>query len=342
MPLKPEQLPASLARRCAGVVVLAGDEPLFVEEAADVVRATARAQGYDEREVHHLDGGDDWGRLHDVCATGSLFAQRRIVELRCAGLDAAAGGNLCDLAAHAGDDLLLLVITGALDSKVRKAKWFARLDAEAAVVYAWGLRSQDYPRWMGERLRAAGLRAEPEAVALLCERTEGNVQAAAQLIRQLSLLAVEGRVDAALVAEVSSDVARFDPFVVMDMVFAGEAARAVRGVRRLREEGVELPALVPGIAYVTRQWHGALMHLARNGDPAAATRAVGMFPPRSTALARALTRSRPVQVQRLMRQLSAIDLASKRGAADAAWNDLITWVSSAARPDMTGFLVQAT
>lgn len=342
MPLKPEQLSATLARRCAGVIVLAGDEPLFVEEAADTVRRVARDEGYDEREVHHLDGGDDWGRLHDACASGSLFAQRRIVEARCQNLDAAAAGALCEIGSRAGDDLLVLVIAGALDSRARKAKWFSRLDAEATVVYAWGLRSQDYSRWIGDRLRAARLRADAAAVALLCERTEGNVQAAAQLIRQLSLLAPDGQVDATLVAEVSSDVARFDPFVVMDMVFAGEAARAVRGVRRLREEGVELPALVPGIAYVTRQWHGALIHLARNGDPSAASRAVGMFPPRSTALMRALGRSRPAQVQRLLRQLAAIDTASKRGGADAAWNDLITWVSSAAKPDMTGFLVQAT
>jgi DNA polymerase-3 subunit delta len=342
MPLKPEQLQQQLARRCAGVVVLAGDEPLFVEEAADVVRRMAREQGFDEREVHHADADYDWGRLHDTCATGSLFSSRRVVELRCQGLDAAAGTTLCELAAHAGEDLLILVIAGALESRVRKAKWFSRLDAETTLVYAWGLRGGESGRWIQERLRAAGLRAEPEAIAMLAERTEGNVQAAAQLIRQLILLAPEGRVNLALVAEVSADVARFDPFAVMDLVFAGDAERAVRGVRRLREEGLELPAVVPGIAYVTRQWLGAHMQLARNGDANAAMRAVGVFPPRSQMLLRALQRTRPAQVQRLLRQLAGIDLASKQGGADAAWNDLITWVLSAARADMTGFLVNAT
>ena len=54
MQLRPEQLAALLAqldRPLAPLYLLHGDEPLLVIEAADAIRAAARKQGFEEREV---------------------------------------------------------------------------------------------------------------------------------------------------------------------------------------------------------------------------------------------------------------------------------------------------
>ena len=51
MQLKPEQLAQHLKKGLAPIYFIYGDELLLVQEAADAIRAAARAQGYSEREV---------------------------------------------------------------------------------------------------------------------------------------------------------------------------------------------------------------------------------------------------------------------------------------------------
>ena len=83
MALTPERLLAQLA---AGPLhpayLVAGQEPLHVLEAADAVRATARAQGIGEREVFEAEGNQrepDWDGLSASFRAPSLFSTRRLV-----------------------------------------------------------------------------------------------------------------------------------------------------------------------------------------------------------------------------------------------------------------------
>jgi DNA polymerase-3 subunit delta len=63
MQLRAEQLEAHLAKTLAPLYVIHGDEPLLALEAADAVRAAARARGYAEREVFTAERGFDWSEL---------------------------------------------------------------------------------------------------------------------------------------------------------------------------------------------------------------------------------------------------------------------------------------
>ncbi len=60
MRLSTEQLPQHLARGLAALYTIHGDEPLLALEAADRVRARARADGYSEREVLSVEPHFDW------------------------------------------------------------------------------------------------------------------------------------------------------------------------------------------------------------------------------------------------------------------------------------------
>ena len=107
------------------VHTVCGDEPFLVEEAAAAIRVAARAAGYDEREVFHAERGFDWGALAAAAASLSLFASRRLLELR---LPTAKPGDagaraLAEYCARPPDDTVLLVIAGKLDGNTRKSKW---------------------------------------------------------------------------------------------------------------------------------------------------------------------------------------------------------------------------
>lgn len=339
MPIRPDQLDAAL-RTPARAWIVAGEEPLLVEESADRVRGALRAEGFAEREQIPGEGKGDWDALYATLSAPSLFASRRIVEMRCEGLDGRGAAALTAAAEHAGEDAALLVVTGAFDSRTRKTKWFGELDRGFALVYAWRVASEELPRWIEQRLQARGLRASREAVAAIVACSEGHLLAAAQLIEQLR--ALQGRepapLDADAVWALGADMARFDPFSLMDRVFAGDGAGAVRAARSLRRGGTELPAITGGLAFVLRQWHEAQSAFARSGDARAATRSAKVFGPRARALERALGRSRAGHVQGLIRWLAEIDSAAKRGQAAAAWDDLLTWCSVASGAISPGFL----
>jgi len=74
-----------LQRPLAPIYVLSGDEPLLVQEAADAIRASARAQEYTERTVMFVESSFDWNTLSQAADSLSLFAERRLLELRMPG-----------------------------------------------------------------------------------------------------------------------------------------------------------------------------------------------------------------------------------------------------------------
>ena len=323
MTLSLAQLGVQLQRGLAPVYVVAGEEPLLINESADAVRATARQQGFSERTV--LDAGRDfqWGDLITLYATGSLFAERRIVEVRLAGGPGVEGGGvLSGLAARPNPDVLLLVVAGALDYRARQGGWFRALENAGAGVYVTAVLRDDLPGWIRQRARAQGLTLSDDAVSLLAERTEGNLLAAAQEILKLALLAGGAGVDVRSVEAAVADNARFGVFDWLDQVLSGEPVGAARALRRLREEGESVQALIGAFAYDLRQLEKAAQ--AGGGDVARAGAGLKVFPSRKPAYLRALSRLGPRDMGSALDGLARADRLSKRtGGEPAAWEELL-------------------
>ena len=82
--LRLEQLDAHLSRGLQPLYVIHGDEPLLALEAADAIRARARASGFSERVVLAPERGFAWGELAASGASRSLFGDKKLIELRLA------------------------------------------------------------------------------------------------------------------------------------------------------------------------------------------------------------------------------------------------------------------
>lgn len=245
MKLKPDQLKSHFAKSMAPVYLVSGDEPLQVGEACDAIRARARVLGYGGREVMYVETGFDWGALHAAANSLSLFSERRIIELRLPSGKAGDAGSkaLVEYAQRPADDAVLLMITGKLDKAVMSSKWVGALDKVGVVVQVWPVEVRHLPSWIIERMRARGMQPDAEAAALLAERVEGNLLAAAQEIEKLFLLHGAGKINAQAITEAVVDSARFDVYGLVDSALAGDAARAARMLHGLHSEGVE-PVLV--------------------------------------------------------------------------------------------------
>jgi DNA polymerase-3 subunit delta len=182
MQVSPEQLESRLGGALAPVYFISGDEPLRVMEAADAVRARATAEGFAEREVLTVSAGFDWSSLTEAAGSLSLFASRRVLDLRLPGGKPGEAGAKA-LRAYAGAppaDTLLLITAGKLEPSARKSRWVQALDRVGVVVFVWPLNSRQLPGWVNARLHRRGLEATPQAAALLAERVEGNLLACVQ------------------------------------------------------------------------------------------------------------------------------------------------------------------
>jgi len=245
MRLRCEQLAAHLRQGVQPLYLLSGDEPLQLMEAADAIRARVRELGFGEREVLHAEANFDWNALTAASGSLSLFAEKRLLELRLPGGKPGkeGGAALSGYAADPPPDTVLLIISGKIDSASQKSKWFRALEAAGVALQVWPVEPAALPGWVMSRMRSRGMQPTDEAARILAERVEGNLLAAAQEVEKLRLLHGEGPIDAAQVEEGVADSARYDIFELVDTALLGDAPRTARVIEGLRAEGVE-PILV--------------------------------------------------------------------------------------------------
>jgi len=248
--LKPTALEDHLAGQLAPVYLVSGDEPLLVQEACDSILAAARSQGYLERSVLYVETGFKWHDLTQNAASMSLFAQRRVVDVRVpAGkLDREASEVLRGYMSDPMIDTLILLRTERLEPKKRNSAWFKALAEGGVVVLIWPIRAAESPRWVQGRLREAGLEFDAPALSYFCQRVEGNLLAAVQEIAKLALAGLPQPISTDHLAAALEDAAHYDTFELLDAVFAADGQRVSRMVRGLREEGVSVFAILGALS----------------------------------------------------------------------------------------------
>ena len=78
MQLALNQLAAHLQKGLRPLYTLHGDEPLQLQEAADAIRAAARAAGHSERSVYTVQGAHfDWSSVLAAGGSFSLVADKK-------------------------------------------------------------------------------------------------------------------------------------------------------------------------------------------------------------------------------------------------------------------------
>lgn len=247
MQLAANQLSAHLAKGLRSLYTVHGDEPLLVQEAADAIRATARAQGYTERTVHTVAGAHfDWS---EVLASGdslSLFADRQLIEIRVPSGKPGKDGSqvLQQIAASAegNDSTLTLVVLPRLDGMTLKGAWFAALDSYGVTVKVDPVERKALPQWIAQRLQQQGQRVAAgeegqRTLQFFADRVEGNLLAAHQEIQKLALLHPAGELRFEQVESAVLNVARYDAFKLAEAVLGGQTLRVQRMLDGLQAEG---------------------------------------------------------------------------------------------------------
>ncbi|MCW8918037.1 MAG: DNA polymerase III subunit delta [Gammaproteobacteria bacterium] len=317
MKLYLEKLHDHLQQGLRPLYLLSGDEPLQLGEAADAIRAAARAHGFAGREVMHAEGNFDWSALASASNTLSLFAEQRLIDLRLpSGKPGKEGGAaLSDYAANLPPDTVLLVSSGKLDKTAQNSKWFKALDKVGVTLQVWPVEPAALPQWVAQRMRTRGLAATPEAARLLAERVEGNMLAAAQEVEKLRLLygekGGEATVDVAMVEQGVADSARYDIFELVDTALLGDAARVARVLEGLKGEGVEPILILWALVREIRALEEMAWEVEHGASVDAVLKARWVWEKRKPAVRAGLKRHNTRRWSQLLRRAARIDRMAK-------------------------------
>ncbi|WP_461480974.1 DNA polymerase III subunit delta [Porticoccus sp.] len=327
MRLRTEQLAAHLAQGpLLPVYLISGDEPLLAQEAADAIRGAARGQGFSERELLHAETGFDWDTVLTEANSLSLFAARKIIELRIPNGKPGDKGSkvLQQYTANPSPDNLLLVITPKLESAATRSKWVKSIETTGAFIQVWPVPPEQLASWIGKRLQQANIQASRQAVDVLADRVEGNLLAAVQEIEKLKLLLPDAEVDAATMSTVVADSARFNVFSLVDKALEGDAQTASRTLRGLRDEGTEATVILWALARELRTLIKAKEALAAGDHLDWVLKNLAVWEKRKGLVKTALKRLSLNQLQQMLRLAGGIDRAIKGMRTANPWDDLGT------------------
>ncbi|MES2974467.1 MAG: DNA polymerase III subunit delta [Pseudomonadota bacterium] len=247
MQLAAAQLPNHLQKGLKALYTVHGDEPLLVQEAADAIRAAARAQGFTERTSHTVAGAHfDWSEVLAAGGSLSLFADRQIVEIRIpSGKPGKEGSPAIQQLAESSqgnDSTLTIVMLPRLDKMTRTGAWFTALDSFGVTVQVDPVERAALPAWIAQRLQAQGQRVTAgeegqRTLGFFADRVEGNLLAAFQEIQKLGLLYPQGELSFDQIESAVLNVARYDVFKLSEAVLGGQVARVQRMLDGLQAEG---------------------------------------------------------------------------------------------------------
>ena len=321
MNVRPDQLSSVVASTVYPVYMVSGDEPLQQMEALDLIRSFLRAENFTEREVLDVDAQFDWQNLMDEAASMSLFASRRIVELRLPSAKPGRQGSqvLKDYLTQPPEDTVLLLNAGKIDGSAKKSAWFKAIEQKGLVVQCWPVPVEKLSSWLKRRFIKRDMDADNEVLAYISQHVEGNLLAADQEIEKLSLLLGPGKVTYADVAQAVTSQSRYSVFELVDVLLSGNTKRVIKIIAGLKAEGV-VPVVVNWALAKDVRLLSQVMQDASSADYN--LKRSGVWQSRITLFKSCMSRHTLRTLQLMLKRCSYIDAASK-GVVDAnVWDEI--------------------
>jgi len=320
MKIKAEQLKQQLKQPIAGGYWLSGDTPLLVLEAQDLIRRTAAAQGFTNREVFHTDKTFVANDFLQATQERSLFGDQTLIELRITGKVTEPVRNLLlEVLEQPSMDHALLITSGRIDATSQKTKWFTQLEKHLVFVPFWPVTREQLPQWLRQRASSINIQVAPDAIEYLADRVDGNLLAARQELEKLALIYPDITITLDHVTGAISDSGRWDINDLSTAVMQGKAKRTMRIFNGLRSEGVEPTLLLWRLTTDLRQL-ATIKHQLERGLPAAQVyRSQQVWDSKKGAVEAALRRIPLSALHRLLLRASHIDRMIKGQESGDIW-----------------------
>jgi DNA polymerase III subunit delta len=324
MKLKLEQLATQLKNTLSPIYLLSGDKTLLVQEAQDRIRAVARKQDFNERNVFTIDAKFNWQRFAGKNENLSLFSKKRLIELRFSKKPTKpAQAALKDYIKNINPDNLLLITLPKLDAATQKTKWFGTLEKASVHVQIWPVSVQQLPQWIARRAKKLGVTIAADAVEMIAQQTEGNLLASQQALEKLQLCYPNAPIETKAVADMLSTDARFTVFTLVDAVLAGQTKRYTRILQSLQTEAFEPVIVLWALIRETRQIIALKTRMKKGETLDQAMRSLFIWSSRKALLKQFVSRVKKAQLYRALSLARNADRAMKGLGFENAWQQLL-------------------
>lgn len=325
MPITSEELPLHLATCLKPLYVIYGDALLLADEAADSIRLAARAAGYSERETFVAEQHFKWNELRISSQSLSLFAERKIIDLRIpSGKPGTEGSQaLQDYVANMSPDILTLITLPRLDWAAQKSQWFGALERHGVMISSDDIPLAALPSWIESRLEKQNQSADNNTLEFLAERCEGNLLAAFQEIQKLALLFPTGYLPFEQVRDAVMDVARYDIFKLSEAMLNGNAVRFARILDGLRADGTASVLVLWAISEEIRITGRVLMAVQRGSNIGNAMRDLRVRRDKQGMIGNAVRRLKLSLIERAMQHAAGLDKIIKGLRQGDVWDELL-------------------
>lgn len=307
------------------VYLISGDEPLLVQEACDTIRQHARKRDFIDRELFHADANFQWHNLIQSANSLGLFAEKKLLEVRLSSSKISEQGKqaLIEYCAAPHSDNLLLLVAPKLEKSSQNSKWFKAVDSAGITVAIWPINPKQLPRWIEQRLKMAGLRADSRAIDILASRVEGNLLAAVQEIEKLKLICHENIIDNQTMAGAVADSARYNVFGLLDKALAGHVQASAQTLNGLKGEGGEPVVILWAITRELRALIAIKEALSKGQRIEQVAKRHGIFDSRLPLIRGALQRLTMAQLHTLLKECAFADRCLKGMSKGDPWSVLL-------------------
>jgi DNA polymerase-3 subunit delta len=325
MAISSETLPRHLASGLKPLYVVYGDALLLSIEAADHIRTAARAAGYTERETFIAEQYFKWDELRNSAQSLSLFATRKIIDVRIpSGKPGVEGGQaLQNYCANLNPDVLTLISLPKLDWSAQKSQWFIALQQHGVVISADDIPRSALPGWIAARLKRQEQTADEATLDFLADRCEGNLLAAFQEIQKLALLYPAGQLSFVQVKDAVMDVARYDIFKLSEAMLSGNTARFAHILDGLRAEGTATTLVLWAVSEDIRILGKVLQAMQRGSNLGNALRDARVRKDKQGLIEIAARRLKIPHIERAMLQAARLDKIIKGLRQGDVWDELL-------------------
>lgn len=326
MSLTLQQLPAHLKKQLAPIYHLQGDDVLLQNEARDQICHRARALGFIDKQLHVVMPDFDWSDLSVTLQQQGLFEDKTLIDLRhlTGKFDKKAVEVLMPFLSNPSGSKCVIITTGKLTKAQLSTKFYKALADAATTIKLWPIARHQLPAWVADRMKRFGLRASQDAIAFLCDATEGNLVATQQALWQLQLLHPNDTVTLAMIQAVVSRHTHYTIYDLAQAALSGQSQQCLTILDSLRLDGVE-PVL---IAWNMVRELRAVCRLRSQLDQGKSLSSVlsSVWKSQQAVYQKALRTHSTQQLLALLARGSAIDLIIKGQRQGDCWLAFRSWV----------------
>lgn len=239
MIIKHHSLSDNLQKKIYPFYIVTGNDHYLLNDAATIIKQAIRKQYECDEQIISLEAIADWEQLQHIAMSFNLFSDYMLLDARLdkKTIETSAKKIVLDYLANINSRSFIILRAPNLTNKQLQ---FIASNEQIMVVQAYPLSLIALQRWVETQLKANHRPYESHIPALICQSTQGNMLACAQVIEKLMLVSEHNQLlTTNVVAEQLSDQCHYQLYELAQACLNAQKDQAIHLLRQARDNKTE-------------------------------------------------------------------------------------------------------